>query len=372
MHTLSLPRRVELGPKDIIEPGEWVLDDTNAAQLLVRANGGTMMPLGNVPGLYRDQDYNGKKILIMRAGGFGDLMLLAPVLREIKRRWPTCTLCVSTMGLYAPVLQGLEYVDEVVSYPVAVSFVEGCAACVFYEKTIEENPRAQEIHMTDVFAEVAGLDSVADKKPDYRLTARERAWASICYPRTPNTPRIGVQYGASAYARTFPPALTQQVLDPLYQKGWEIFFFGRKGEVQLQGQAERLKNLADADLTFRQSVAVLNTCDVVLAPDSAMVHASAALDVPCVALYGPFPWKLRTAYSPSVLALQGNGACSPCFHHAYLNNHFPKHGPCAKEHVCVVLAGIPVARITSKLEQHARQQPAEEPTQMDGVIPFKP
>lgn len=373
MHTLSLPRAVKLGPNDTVEAGEWVLGDTNAAQLLVRANGGRMEPLiYRTPGLDRSADYNGKKILVMRAGGFGDLILLTPVLREIKRLWPGCQLLVSTMGEYAPVLQGLEYVDKVVNYPIPRSLLDECAGAVFLENAVEGNPRAEEIHMTDVFAEIVGIADFENKKPDYRLTPREKAWARVCYQRTPRTPRLGVQYGASSYARTFLPELTQQVLDPLHKKGWEIFMFGKKGEIQMKGQAERIVNLTAVGLNFRQSCAVLETCDVVLAPDSALVHVSAALDIPCVALYGPFPSRLRIKYSPSVYGIDGKGKCSPCFHHAYLDKHFPEDGPCFKAGNCVVLSGIPVGRITTRLEMQARPQPAEsEDPLADGVVPFR-
>jgi ADP-heptose:LPS heptosyltransferase len=371
VHILSLPRVVRLGPNDSVEPGEWVLDDTNAAQLLVRANGGKMQPLIYPSGVDRNADYNGKKILVMRAGGFGDLMLLAPVLREMKRLWPTAHLIVSCFAEYAQVLHGLTYVDEVINYPVPHGLLAECEACIFYEKTIEDNPRAQEIHMTDVFAEVAGIADFENKKPDYRIMPREKAWASLVYPREKATPRIGVQYGASSYARTFRPDLTQEVLKPLHDRGWEIFLFGKKGEVQMKGEAERIKNLSAAGLTFRQSCAVLDTCDVVLAPDSALVHVSAALDIPCVALYGPFPSALRTKYSPSVYAINGKGKCAPCFHHAYMDKHFPEDGPCFKEGHCTVLSGIPTGLISTKLQMQARRQPDELP-ETDGVIPFRP
>lgn len=359
MHILHLPRRVVLGPKQEVEPGVWVLDDTNAAQLLVRANGGIMTPYHyQSPGLNPEVDYNGKTIFFQRAGGFGDLMLLAPVLREVKRRWPTCRIVISTMTHYSYALKNLPYIDEIVGYPVSLDFVEKCDAKVFLERAIEGNPRARELHMTDLFGELTGIGfDFEDKKPDFRLTELEKGWASICYPRTPNTPRLIVQVGASAYARTFPPPLQQQVLAPLFQKGWEVCFVGKPGEVDIKGTDERIKNLTASNLTFRQSCAVLNTADVVFAPDSAMVHVSAALDVPCVAVYGPFPWQLRTKYSPSVMPISGQGGCAPCFHHAWLENHFPDGGPCNEKGMCTVLAGIPVDRITLKIQQHARRQP---------------
>ena len=46
-----------------------------------------------------------------------------------------------------------------------------------------------------------------------------------------------------------------------------------------------------------------DACDAVLAPDSSMMHAAGTLGIPCVAFFGPFPYRLRTAYYDSVFAL---------------------------------------------------------------------
>ena len=35
-----------------------------------------------------DLDWNGKRLLIHRFGGAGDLLFITPLLREIKERWP--------------------------------------------------------------------------------------------------------------------------------------------------------------------------------------------------------------------------------------------------------------------------------------------
>ncbi len=136
---------------------------------------------------------------------------------------------------------------------------------------------------------------------------------------------------------------------------WEVYLFGRPGEFRTDGpMTHDVMDLSRRGLTWRQSAATLLTCDVVLAPDSSMMHVAGALGVPCVALFGPFPWKLRTAYYKSVHALQGIDGCAmaPCFHAEHtLTGLFPNDGPCMATGHCVVLDSILPKRILAKVEQ---------------------
>jgi ADP-heptose:LPS heptosyltransferase len=360
MHLLTLSASVDLGPLDQIPPGEYAVEDVAAAQLLVLAGGGRMAPFVTEverSALFGGQDYNGKSILLVRAGGFGDLVLLTPVLREIKRRWPAAKVRVSTMRHYAPVLSNLPFVDEVLPYPVPVGVVNECAAVVFYENAIEHNPRAEELHATELFGEIAGLLEIADLKPEYRVRPSEAVWANEAYPRVNGTRRVCIQVGASAALRVYPQKQMGEVVGALLKRGWEVFLMGDKGEVKLpDATPPGLRNLAAAGLTFRQSCAVVSQADVLIGNDSALVHVAGALDVPAVAPYGPFPWKLRTAYSPSVHAIQGNAGCDPCFHHVNVarRNHFPDHCPSKKRGICQVLESIKPDRIVALAEKVAR------------------
>lgn len=357
MHHLILSARVDLGPSDHIKAGEYAVEDVAGAQLLVMAGAGRMSPLGVGPALTKidpGHDYNGQKILLMRAGGFGDLVLLTPVLREIKRRWPTCEVHVSTMGHYAPVLAGLPFVDAIKPYPLERATMDDYAALVFYENAIEHNPRAQELHATELFAEIAGLPAPTDLKPEYRVKATEAIWANEAYPRVNGTRRACIQVGASAALRVYPQKQMGAVVGELLKRGWEVFLLGQQGEIKLPDAPQPgLRNLSAAGLTFRQSCAVVAQSDCLIGSDSAMVHIAGALDVPAVALYGPFPWKLRTAHSPSIHAIQGNAGCEPCFHHVNIarKDNFPPHCPSRARGVCQVLESIKPERIVAMVEK---------------------
>jgi ADP-heptose:LPS heptosyltransferase len=372
MHLLQLTERIDLGLKNMIEPGEYVIDDVNGAMLLARAGGGTMTPLT------RDRPWTSvsckdPKFLFMRAGGYGDLVLLTPVLREVKRRWPQSHVAVCTMVNYALVLANLPFVDEIIPYPCLKAKADEFDSWTFFENSIERNPRARELNMTELFAEIVGLEvGNANLKPSYAVKATEAIWANEAYPRVNGTRRICIQVGASALNRVFPQAQLGEVCRQMISKGWEVFLLGAKGEIQLPEAncPALLRNLANADLTFRQSCAVLNTADGFIGGDSALIHVAGALGIPAVGLYGSFPWQLRTIHCPTTFSIQGdfkNPAC-PCMHHvnAARRNHFPENCPSRATGQCEVLASIKPERIVAKIEQIMRTLPA-----ISEIVEFK-
>jgi ADP-heptose:LPS heptosyltransferase len=397
MHTITLPEPVTISSTDTIKAGGYIAENLNGAQLIARCGDGTMTPLTETRPFDEKKDWNGKKILIVRAGGFGDLVNLTPVLREIKKRWPNAIIDVSSIGDYGTVLENLSFVDNVLKYPIPVEVANTYDAWIFFEKAIEKNPRAEKVHMTDLFAEIVGLtktgafsDWTDFKQPAYCVTGPEASWAQVQFPRKPGVRRLVVQVGTSAECRIYPMWYLEQVVNALAQKGFEIFLIDKPGTLSVQS-TDKIKNLSGMGLTFRQSAAVLNTADVFLGSDSAFAHIAGALEIPAVALFGPFPWKLRTAYSPSITAIQGVGKCSPCFHHenpSKRGDRFPKHCP-SKDKVlpgqqidpqrpdmplktgyCQVLGGtelksggvtggIEPKRVIAMIEKVAKKQPLE-------------
>jgi len=359
VHILRLDTRVELaGGKLVVDPGEYVVEDMTGAQLLMLA-GGAMGPVDSyLPRLNPADDYAGKNILIMRAGGFGDLTLMTPVLREIKRLWPTCRLRVATMPHYAPALAGLPYVDEILTYPLLRTIANENHVQIFLENAVERNPRAKVLHMTDLFAEIVGIPAPADMLPEYRVKASEAMWAAEAYPRNNGTRRVCLQLGASARCRITPPQVMGPVVTNLLKRNWQVFLLGDTPMQLKEGLPANLVNLTDSKLTFRQSCAVLAASDAVIGNDSALIHVAGALGVPAVGMYGAFPWELRTKYCPTTFAVKGAamGPQCPCQYHANVpvTAHYPPDCPTRAQGVCGVLATIDPERVVAKVEQLAR------------------
>jgi ADP-heptose:LPS heptosyltransferase len=220
---------------------------------------------------------------------------------------------------------------------------------------VRYNQLEKEMHITDLFAYRLGLEGDFDKKPDYALSPFEKAWAAMKYPRIKKG-RIGLQFRASDLLRTYYAPSFTQVVKKLIGRKWEVVFLGGRDEVPLPSNpAEGTINCTKDGLSFRESCAVLSTCDAFLGPDSSLIHVAGALGIPAVGLYGPFPWELRTKYAATTFGLSEKAACAPCHCHPRNFDEFPSDGPCLKSGHCTVLAAIEPDRIIGKLEQIARK-----------------
>ncbi len=352
MHIVESKSGIDLGQLCQLPAGSYYAEDLNAADIMSLSPRGdtSLTHVKNFANRFNeDRDWNGKKILLVRPGGFGDLLFLTPSIAEMKRRWPSCEIHVSAFARYQSILKTAQ-VDAIIGYPIPASDVVHYDAVVFLENVIEGNPDAEVKHAVDVVAERIGISGLTSKQMEYTFTPDEIEWAAARYPRTAKR-RVAVQVSASGHARNYPHNLLMEVLAGLLKKGVEIYLLGYPGEVP--GKVPPgIRNLTMENISFRQSVSAMATCDMVLGPDSVMIHIAGAINMPALGLYGAFPWKLRTAYAPSVQALQGSSGCdiAPCFFHgSRLEKHFPKAGPCAKSHRCEVMASIEPKRVLAAI-----------------------
>lgn len=114
------------------------------------------------------------------------------------------------------------------------------------------------------------------------------------------------------------------------------------------GTHPRLVNLSAAGRGFRERCAILAECDLLVAPDSAILHAAVALGVPALWLFGPFSSSLRLT-APCQQAIDAGGLCAPCFHHSRASSIFPQGNPCSREGRCHVLGTIPLAKVFAEV-----------------------
>lgn len=284
------------------------------------------------------------RVLISRTGGFGDLLFCTPLVRSLQARG--LDVSVSCVPHYQDALAGVSV--DFVPYPLTVEQVASYGRVIWLEGVVEFAADPS-VHAVDLIAQAAGEELTEGKHCSYRVAQENAEWAAQKYPRT-SARRIGVQLAASAPSRTYPRELMMAALSELLRRGHEVYLFGRPREIQINTPHPRLINTSAESPSFAQSCAVLASCDAVLAPDSALCHVAGALDIPTVALYGPFSWRARTAYAPSVRALSGALACAPCAWHGR-GGAFPPGGPCAKTGRCEALATITPDRIVRELER---------------------
>lgn len=294
-------------------------------------------------------DYNGRRVWMFRSGGYGDWLMITPTIREIHRRWPECEVHVCTLPKYTSLFRGMKGVVAHGGW-LEDKWIALEDACIFFEGVIEDSLDAREMHGAWLFAQRAGFGPETycnmDIEPMYRIFNAELGWARAKYPRG-KKPRVGVQVGASSAVRSYPPDLLVEVIKLLAAK-YEVFLFAEPGK--LDCDLPGVRNLAEDKLDFRQSVAVLSTCDVALVPDSSLLHICGALQIPYVGIFGSFNPRLRMVRGPR-LPLEGTGLCAPCFYHGNGGKHFPDHRPCGLAGFCTVIAGISPDIIVGAVEK---------------------
>jgi ADP-heptose:LPS heptosyltransferase len=244
-------------------------------------------------------------------------------------------------GKYLDLYKNVEYIDEIHQMPFDIETLKTADYHLHFEQIIEGNPKAERTNAYDLFLEKFKFDpakiNTADKVPDIYLTTEEKKWAEDRLERfkvKETDILIGIQIAASSPIRSFPDDKTITIANMiLNEENGKVILFGSTS----QNQAELAQNMkhslpkelhekiivsAEEKFTLRQSMAITRHCDMIIAPDSAMIHIAGALRVPILGLYGPFPADLRMRYYYNAIALNACPSCAPCFIH--------DHDPCPK------------------------------------------
>lgn len=285
--------------------------------------------------------YNGKRILVMRSGGLGDLLFLTAAVKAFRKRHPKSEVFFATMGQGPYLLMNNPDIQGFLPYPCPVPKLEDVHV-VDTENLIEFSEDGRTLHAVDLFAQRFGIELGPDEKKAILVMTKEEVDAAEQYlpPLKDGKFRFGIQVVSNIPARSYPYMI--RVAESLIKRGHQVIAFGSPGQPTIQHAIN--VHTQSPPLNIRQSCSLVTQCDCIISPDSAMTHIAGALDIPCVALYGSFLASLRTAYNPKTMALQAEGTCAPCFHHGRMTA-FPAQCPSAAEGYCGVLASIKIETV---------------------------
>lgn len=345
MHVITWPEIDDLARQVLgktCQPGVEYLAEDDVAGSYMHAYSAhiRVKPWEGKTKLDPDVDYNGKRVLVMRAGGLGDVLFLTPAIHAFKAKFPKAEVFFSTMGQCPLLLLNNQDLEGFLPYPCPVEKLPEFVVSV--EHMIEFSQPGRTTHVIDLFASAFGLElSSRQKGMVLKLSEEEEGGARQYLPPVKDGKfRFGIQVVANLPVRTYPYMI--RVAESLIKRGHQVVAFGAPGQpiiphsINVHAQAP--------PLNIRQSASLVTQCDCIIAPDSVLTHIAGALDVPCVAIYGSFPASLRTQYAKKTLAIQAEGTCAPCFHHGRMTV-FPMGCPTAHEGYCGVLASIKVEQV---------------------------
>lgn len=320
----------------------YVVEPRAAGGLLMRLDGLASVEGCELPAYDRKADYNGKTLTILRAGGIGDILLITPLIEVIQAEWPEVKLevCCSNRSRL-PVHTLCSHLP----YPTPHSELLKRDAVLNLTDSVEME---HDLHAVHAFGAKAGFYDLP-LRLKYQNDKALVGDMLIRYPKRAKV-RVGVQMKSSSKVRSYP--YMAGVIAGLIEKGVEVVLFDGPEETSVIGKSDLVLNGSMEKWELEESVALLESCDLVIAPDSAFIHFGCALNVATLGLYGSFHYTKRaTLGNPKNFFIQAGGDCSPCNHHGLGGMQWPKGSPCNRSGVCNVLAGIEPERVVRKAMQ---------------------
>ena len=256
-------------------------------------------------------------ILISRqCGGIGDMLMLTPTIRAIKESNPDIPLIVCTSprygvtGVLFDLLKNNPYVDktisveELIDYDFKKFYNFGTGAECGIEAETDRN-------RIDIFAELGGVE-LKDKQTVYVVTDREKEWARKWIPHGKKL--IGIQIHTSTAKRNWPEQksllLAHKVVDTWKDTAVLLFYEGL-----IEVKTEPYPNIYTViGLPIRLVAALINECQVLIAPDSGLLHIAGALKVKTIGLFGSTPPMSRISCYPKASVIVGYCPSGPCWY----------------------------------------------------------
>lgn len=318
-------------------PGKWYLAETQNATPLVagqpsaieaRYHGVEVRPLKweeygfrTVP-RYDDPD---EKVWVIRAGGYGDLFYLLPVLRVIASKLanPKEQLVLQTAMKPFTTTVPLRFVK----FPSSVDEIDRTAAILNMEDIPGELENDCAGSTTARYARRAGLEDELDFEGLFPQELKERGEQLWRQWYGNKRPRIVIALTASAATRSVPTALSIAFL--LHERA--ALYFASSFHSPLPFPFGNLPSPDDF-------IGLVMAADAVIGTDTAPTHLSIIMRKPTLAVFGAIPSHLRVPESLrnerflTIIDVARNEVC-PC----RLNRPFC---PVTQQPICFALASL--------------------------------
>ncbi len=321
-----------------------------------------------------------RKILIIRLGAMGDVILASPVIRALKNRFPDSSLDFAVKDRFASLLEGNPYLNTIIRMK---TFGRGEFSALLskiraehYDAVIDlqTNGRSLALWIASGARRVAcfrhyrfrrfllvrlGIDFYREVPPvPLRFLAAVRRWgveddglglevhlskrtqqkgeALLAQHGIGGKRRIvALAPGAGRATKRWPAEGYIKVAEHFGKNGYTIILLGGKEDKELSGRIVKTATVAVEDFTgttgWQESAALLSRSQLLVTNDTGVMHLACGLDIPVVALFGPttvhlgfHPFRARSRVAEISLP------CRPCSYHG--TAHCPKgHFRCLRD-----------------------------------------
>jgi len=265
-------------------------------------------------------------------GGIGDVLMTLPTVKAISQKYQ-CKIDYGTDTTYLggalpAVLQYIPNINRVFSYQdvepeLYSAILDLTCPCIAHEQ-----PKAPPINRIDLFARHAGL-VLTDRQIDYFIQDEEKqeAHRKLSQRRLltemGNTQLILVQPSSSTSRRDLPiPTLQHIIRNVVMTRGNVrvlVLTHSSDGPAAKETDWALLPNTTILkDQRVREIAAIMHFANLLVCPDSALLHLAGAIGKETFTFFGPTDARARVNYYPKAVAIWPGQylSCCPCWYAA--------------------------------------------------------
>lgn len=305
-----------------------------------------------------------QRVLIFKPSAIGDVVHTLPILNLLKNRWPHARFSWLVTPVCAPLVEGHPQLEEVITfnrkrYGHAWRSPTATAAFIRFIRGLRERKFDWVLDFQGLFRSGwmswltgapirVGFDDAREGAPMfYTHAVSSGGWwhqhaigrylhlaSALGCPMEPvefqfvvddldraaaaamvgNTGRYALLVPGTIWpTKHWPAEKFAQLVKPLKERfGLNTIVVGGPDDVNLGAKIPGAANLAGRT-TLRQTIALIEKADLVIANDSGPMHIACALNRPLVTLFGPTSPLLTGPYGRPDTVLRLDLPCSPCY-----------------------------------------------------------
>lgn len=295
-----------------------------------------------------------QKILVLHAGGIGDLLLALPALRLFRRAFPRYTLelmgrperlSVVAFDLQAQSIHSVDqagmayfYSDAGTLPPLLSALFSSFSSVLVFGKDsgsiLSKNlsragaervitippfpPQESEHHVSEYLVEslrAAGIEGKSSfsplRLPEEALNFARRFWAGVGLKEGERV--LAIHPGSGSPGKNWDAKKFAAVADWAAERCRILLISGpaRDGAGEIRASLKKARPLTADNLPLTQLAAVLKTSNAYLGNDSGISHLAASLNLPTVALFGPTNPAIWGPRGPGVRIIYGKNIYTP-------------------------------------------------------------
>lgn len=235
-----------------------------------------------------------RRILMRRTGARGDVLMITPIIRALKEKWPQCQIEVKTK---CPEMIS-NHPDVKLAYHSTKYFDQFIDLDLAYEKR-------PEVHIMQAYAEAAGVVVPPSWKLELYPTREEEAWA-MRFAR--GKPIALFHAGPTCWpSKNWPLERMQEVVKRVKRLGFLTIAIGAEDSPDC-GCDDSCAGTVSPQGTY----ALARYAKLFVGIDSMPLHLATAADVASVVIFGPTEPRAILRKSPRIVAVQASRDDVPC------------------------------------------------------------